>query len=235
MGDKPKTVVVKIGGSFLLASGEPNVTVLKEIVGTVKEMVKEGYRVVAVVGGGIVARQYIKVAQELGANNGVKDTFGILVSQLNARLFIEAFGDGCYQQPIFELKNISTALQVRPVVCMGGLQPGQSTTAVAALAGEFVNAETVIFGTDVDGVYSADPRKDPNAKKHDVISYKALRVLCTGEDNILPGQYRLMDGVALTILQREKLRARIILGNHENYIAALHGKNVGTLIQENDA
>ena len=64
-----------------------------------------------------------------------------------------------------------------------------STTAVAALAGEFVNAETVIFGTDVDGVYSADPRKDPNAKKHDVISYKSLRALCTGEDNILPGFY----------------------------------------------
>ena len=77
--DKPKTVVVKIGGSFLLASGEPNVNVLKEIVGTVKEMVKQGYRVVAVVGGGIVARQYIKVAQELGANNGLFSNYFFVI------------------------------------------------------------------------------------------------------------------------------------------------------------
>ena len=136
------------------------------------------------------------------------------------------------QPPIPSLTLLSLSLLLFPLPLLLSLSsspsspslPFSSTTAVAALAGEFVNAETVIFGTDVDGVYSADPRflffyfifilfffiiifffyfifffffahtnflhfcrKDPNAKKHDVISYKDLRTLCTGEDNILPG------------------------------------------------
>jgi uridylate kinase len=65
-----KCVVVKIGGSFLLADGNPNIAVLIEIADTVREMVKMGYRVVAVVGGGVAARQYIAAAAALGANNG---------------------------------------------------------------------------------------------------------------------------------------------------------------------
>mmetsp|Transcript_30048 Transcript_30048/g.41516 ORF Transcript_30048/g.41516 Transcript_30048/m.41516 type:complete len:239 (+) Transcript_30048:67-783(+) len=230
VGSKPRAIVIKVGGSFLLKDGSPNVDTLKEIAGTVHEIVEKGFRVVCVVGGGICARQYIAVAEALGANNGVKDLFGILVSRLNARLFIEAYGDGCYSNPIEHLNELRTALQTRNVVCLGGLQPGQSTTAVAALAGEFVSAEAVIFGTDVDGVYTADPNKDPNAKKIDCISYNKLRDLSTGEDNILPGQYRLMDGVCLTILQRDKLKAVILKGNRENYLAAVNGEKIGTLV-----
>ena len=56
---------------------------------------------------------------------GVKDTMGILVSRLNARLFVEAYGDGCYRVPIERLDDLATSLQIRPVVVMGGLQPGQ--------------------------------------------------------------------------------------------------------------
>ena len=65
-----KVVVVKIGGSFLLSNGSPNIAVLREIADTIREMVDMGYRVVAVVGGGIAARQYIAAAEALGANNG---------------------------------------------------------------------------------------------------------------------------------------------------------------------
>lgn len=50
---------------------------------------------------------------------------GILVSRLNARLFIEAYGDGCFRVPVESLDDLATALQVRDVVVMGGLQPGQ--------------------------------------------------------------------------------------------------------------
>lgn len=58
---------------------------------------------------------------------------------------------------------------------------------MAALAAEFIGAQQVIFGTDVDGVYSDDPRKNPAAKKIDRITYEELRVLSTQDDNILPG------------------------------------------------
>jgi uridylate kinase len=66
-----KVVVVKIGGSFLLGDGKPNIAVLRDIAETIREMVATGYRVVAVVGGGIAARQYIAAAEALGANNGI--------------------------------------------------------------------------------------------------------------------------------------------------------------------
>lgn len=225
-----RVVVVKIGGSFLLSDGNPNTTVIREMTSTVRVMVGLGFRVVVVVGGGVVARQYIAAASALGANNGVKDTLGILVSRLNARLFIEAYGDGCYQVPVESLEGLAIALQVRNVVAMGGLQPGQSTTAVAALAAEYVNAQEVIFGTDVDGVYTADPRKDPTSKKLDHISYTHLRELCTGEHNTLPGQYRLMDGMALSVLQRQRIKATIIKGTQQNYLGVLMGEKVGTIV-----
>lgn len=69
--NKVRVVVVKIGGSFLLGDGTPNIAVLREIADTIREMVGMGYRVVAVVGGGIAARQYIAAAAALGANNGI--------------------------------------------------------------------------------------------------------------------------------------------------------------------
>mmetsp|Transcript_25992 Transcript_25992/g.72795 ORF Transcript_25992/g.72795 Transcript_25992/m.72795 type:complete len:235 (+) Transcript_25992:130-834(+) len=225
-----KSVVIKIGGSFLLADGKPNAAILTDMASTIKAIVGMGYRVAVVVGGGIAARQYIAAADALGANAGTKDMMGILVSRLNARLFVQAYGDGCYDVPIENLDDLRVALQVRNVVVMGGLQPGQSTTAVAALAAEYVGAEAVIFGTDVDGVYSADPRKDPTAKLFKEISYQRLRELSTSKENTLPGQYRLMDSVALTILERSGMRANIILGTRDNYLALLEGNAVGTKI-----
>jgi hypothetical protein len=120
---------------------------------------------------------------------------------------------------------------IRRLVVGGGLQPGQSTTAVAALHAEFQGAEAVIYATDVDGVYTADPRSDPTAKKLDHISYDRLRELTVNVGNSGPGQYRLMDGVALTILERSKLRAVICAGTREVILAAVRGEaGVGTAV-----
>lgn len=161
-----------------MADGRANVKDFVDMAKTIRSQAETGRQLVVVVGGGQTARSYISAAEQLGANNGMKDQFGILVARLNARLFIEALGtDVAFSDPPESLPALRSAMQVRPVVVLGGLQPGQSTTAVSALCAEFTNAERVVFCTDVDGVYSADPRKDPNAKKLDQVSYRELEAL----------------------------------------------------------
>jgi len=222
--------VIKLGGSFMLADGKANVKDFVDMASTVRKFVNNGHKIVVVVGGGTTARHYIAAAEALGANNGVKDYMGILVSRLNARLFIEAMGsEYAYSDPPESLPELRKAMQIKPVVVVGGLQPGQSTTAVSALCAEYLNATKVYFCTDVDGVYTADPRKDTNAKKLDLVSYRDLEKL-TGTENSAPGQYRLMDGVAITILERSKIPALIFKGTTEALEKAVGGAQLGTQV-----
>eukprot|EP01098_Paradermamoeba_levis_P004800 TRINITY_DN2053_c0_g1_i1.p1 TRINITY_DN2053_c0_g1~~TRINITY_DN2053_c0_g1_i1.p1 ORF type:complete len:263 (-),score=88.94 TRINITY_DN2053_c0_g1_i1:58-753(-) len=225
-----KLLVVKLGGSFLLGDGKPDLESIKDVASVVTKTVHQGHKVVVVVGGGIPARNYIGAATALGASNGVKDYLGILVSRLNARLFIEALDpEIVFAEPADSLQQVRTTLQIKPVVVVGGLQPGQSTTAVSALCGEYIKAEKVIFSTDVDGVYDDDPKKNPNAKLLANMSYEDLKKF-TGLENSAPGQYRIIDGVALTILERSKLPAVIIKGTGDNIWAAIEGKQIGTRV-----
>lgn len=92
---------------------------------------------------------------------------------MNARVFIEALRDEetVLCEPAENLQQVRTGIQNKKVVVLGGLQPGtfdywrglsglgQSTTAVAALCAEYCSAKMVVYGTDVDGVYTADPNK----------------------------------------------------------------------------
>eukprot|EP01091_Cochliopodium_minus_P000428 TRINITY_DN10406_c0_g1_i1.p1 TRINITY_DN10406_c0_g1~~TRINITY_DN10406_c0_g1_i1.p1 ORF type:complete len:238 (-),score=76.66 TRINITY_DN10406_c0_g1_i1:40-753(-) len=226
------TIVLKLGGSFLLSSGSPNLESINEMANTCKSIINNGSKLIVVVGGGVPARNYIQAATALGSSNGVKDYFGILVSRLNARLFIEALGDEItHTDPAESLQQVRSSLQTKPIVVLGGLQPGQSTTAVAALCAEYVKADKIIFSTDVDGVFDSNPKTNKDAKLLNRINYDGLRRL-TGTENSGPGQYQLMDGVCLTILERSKIPSVILKGTGQNILDAIEGKDVGTLIVE---
>lgn len=71
-----------------MGDGKANIDVLVEIANTVKEMVEMGYRVVAVVGGGVAARQYIAAAAALGANPGTKDMMGMALRNIDKFLLL---------------------------------------------------------------------------------------------------------------------------------------------------
>ena len=221
--------MLKIGGSFLLKNDKPDVSSLREMAQCVKEVLKlpgGERRVVVVVGGGVSARNYIGAADALGANKGLQDHLGVLVSRLNARVFIEALAEAgvdAWPEVPESLQDVRASLAVKRVVVLGGLQPGQSTTAVAALCGEYCrDAKRIIFSTNVDGVYTADPTKNKSARKLVKVSYDRLRELCCGSDNTLPGQYRIMDNVALTVLERtRRLEAVVLEGKKDEIIAAI--------------
>jgi uridylate kinase len=219
--------VLKLGG-FAFDS-ELSGSKLHGYVKVLKELSKRN-RLVVVTGGGSIARRYIAVARELGASEFVSDQIGIHVSRLNARLLASGLGESAFPKIPESLDSMVESIGSELIVVMGGLQPGQSTNAVAALAAEAMGADLLVNATDVDGVYTADPRKDPNAKKLDEVTPEKLMVILSAE-GIRAGEYDLMDPPAIRIIQRSRLPAVIVDGRSPlNIEKALHGKRIGTRI-----
>jgi len=134
----------------------------------------EANQIVVVTGGGVAARNYIDVARGVGANEVVCDFIGIDITRLNAQLLIAALGNTAYPEPPTTYKEAESALTSGKIVVMGGVIPGQTTDAVSAILAEYLNADMMVIATSVDGVYSSDPREDPEAKKFDVMTAKEL-------------------------------------------------------------
>jgi uridylate kinase len=116
------------------------------------------------------------------------------------------------------------------IVAMGGLTPGHSTNAVAAIAAETIVADLFINATDVDGVYTGDPSKDPKAKKLDEVTLERLNEILSKTD-ISAGEYDLMDPLALRIIQRSKIPTVILDGRApSNVLKALQNERTGTRV-----
>ena len=187
-------------------------------------------RLVVVTGGGSNARKYIAAARELGASEFVCDQIGIHVSRLNARLLAAALGESAFPKTPESCDDLMESMGSELIVVMGGLQPGQSTNAVTALAAEAIRADLLVNATKVNGAYSADPRKDPKAKKLDQVTPDELMQILSME-GFKAGEYDLMDPLALRIIKRSKIPAIIVDGRDPSNIEkALSGKHVGTKI-----
>jgi uridylate kinase len=187
-------------------------------------------RLIAVTGGGSIARKYIAAGRELGASEFVCDQIGIQVSRLNARILATALGEAVLSNMPESPDDLIASIGSKLIVVMGGLQPGQSTNAVAALAAEAMRADLLVNATDVDGAYTADPRKDPNARKLDEVTPGDLTKILSTE-GFKAGEYDLMDPLALGIIKRSKIPAVIVDGRDPSNIAkALSGKCIGTRI-----
>jgi len=221
-------IAVKLGGfSFPLELG---VEEIKKYGGLFSELKRKGNQLVVVTGGGKNARKYIEAARKLGASEAVCDQIGILVTRLNARLLITSMGDDAYPKVPETIEDLRLYFESGKVIVMGGLQPGHSTNAVTALAAESIGASVLVNLTNVDGVYTADPKKDPKAKKFDEISTDKLLSLISGEE-MMAGSYELLDPVSVRIIERSHIPTWIVSGEDpENMLKILKGKHVGTKI-----
>ncbi len=184
---------------------------------------------VVVAGGGKIARHYISHARTSGADESTLDELGIEVSRLNAKLLIYALKNKAYPHPPTNLQEVKHAVDSGLIVISGGLHPGQSTNATAALIAEKVHASEFLNTTDVDGIYDSDPRKNKKAKKFKRIELKNLRKLLVHEETIAGG-YDLMDIVALKVIERSKIKTRILKSDIKNIEKAIKGNSVGTEI-----
>ncbi|MDH3676822.1 MAG: UMP kinase [Nitrosopumilus sp.] len=220
-----KRIVIKLSGRIF---GTDNVKILKDYASFLVKISKICQPVV-IAGGGNIARHYISHARSSGADESTLDELGIEISRLNAKLLIYALKNKAYSHPPTTLQEVKHAVDDGLIVVAGGLHPGQSTNGTAALIAEKIKAEQFLNATDVDGVYDMDPNKYKQAKKFKQIKLKNLKNMLVHEDSVAGG-YDLMDIVALKIIERSKIKTRILKADIKIIEKAIKGAEVGTKI-----
>lgn len=185
-----------------------------------------------VTGGGKIARYYIHVGRELGADESFLDEMGIEVTRLNARLLIVALGDHAYHVPPKNYDEALHAGRTHSIVVMGGVSPGITTDAVSALLAERVKAERLVNATSVDGAYTSDPAKVPEAVRIPKMSHKDLVALVSATPGGA-GPNTVFDPVGARVLERSKISLAIVAGRDlPNLRDALEGKRFkGTIVE----
>jgi uridylate kinase len=224
LGTKER-VVIKLSGRVF---GDDAAAELKKYAGMLIDISGQVQPVV-VAGGGKVARHYIKIARGFGSDEASLDIMGIEVSRLNARLLIAAIGDNAYSGVPVDLEQVGKAAAGGKIVVTGGLHPGQSTNATAALIAEKVKAKKFLNATDVDGIYDSDPNKNRGAKLFKEITMKKCLELL-GSENSAAGAYDLMDIVALKVIERSKIPTVVLKSDPATIKNAIANKAIGTRI-----
>lgn len=213
-------VVIKLSGRVFSGETGDEIYSYAEMLG---ELAEQGVQPVVVAGGGKVARHYIGIARGFGMDEASLDIIGIEVSRLNARMLIAALGPGRAHPGVpADLEQVTEAALGGRIVVVGGLHPGQSTNATAALIAEKVGARRFVNATDVDGIYDADPRTNKGARLFDRITTRQCRELLGGE-NSMAGGYDLMDIVALKVIERSRLPTVVLKSDPAIIKAAILG------------
>jgi len=201
-----KTVVVSIGGSVVL-SEEADVMYLKKLTALFKKISKE-YKVFIVVGGGHIARRYIKLGRELGFDEDTLDLIGIDVTRVNARIITNILGVSNKEIP----HTTDEAIPLNfPMVVMGGTNPKHSTDTVGAELAEKTHAVRFVNATNVDGIYDKDPNKHKDAKQIKEIHISDL-IKQYGTTWGTAGKNIFMDNPALEIIQRANIPTFVVNG-----------------------
>ncbi|MHA1338630.1 MAG: UMP kinase [Promethearchaeota archaeon] len=228
--------VIKIGGSLLFKeNGDINAERIKEY----SDVIKEAQNVSAIVcGGGMIARKYIKTSKIIPMSESYKDLLGIMVSRINARLFIAALAEYSYPKPVTNLQEALISKAMKKLIIAGGFIPGQSTTTVTLEIAEIINSNEIIILTDVNGIYNKNPKKYPNAKLFEHLSISKLEEIILqegGEKQSAAGEYRIFDALSIQIFKRNNMKIRLINGNNYNNLREILQKGIdkcqiGTLI-----
>ena len=233
-----KRVLLKISGEAL--AGGKGSGLDFEMIGSVCDVIKEcldmGVQVGLVVGGG----NFWRGAKNSGGGKMERtraDHIGMLATVMNCL----AVADVCEQKGI--PVRVQTAIETRAIaepyirgrairhleegrVVIFGAGTGNpffSTDTAAVLRAAEINADVILLAKNVDGVYSADPVKDPTAVKYDTISY----------DDVLAQHLMVMDTTATSLSMDNHIPVLLFaLKDPRNIIRALCGENVGTIVKE---
>jgi uridylate kinase len=227
--DNGMRIVIRIGGS--VAASPVNPKLINEYAEVLNILKNRGHEVVAVTGGGTLAREFIDVARNLGLDMQAQDEIAISVSRLFAQLFLKKLGNVACSKVALTLGDTAECLESGKIAVMGGLKPGITTDAVAALVAEHVSADLLIKGTDQDGIYDKDPRKNPDAVKLDRITFDELQ-------NVLPetthkaGLHQIIDPEAAKVLKHKRVKLVVVNGfEPKNILAAVKGEKIGTIVE----
>ncbi len=232
--EETMVTVISLGGS-IVAPSNPDTAFLSTFVETTRALLEKNpeMKLIFVIGGGGPARTYQQAYKAIlgthTADNSAADWIGIMATRLNAELVKAAFGD-LVQNPVVYNPTLDVEFSGRILVA-AGWKPGFSTDNDAVLLAEKYKATRVINLSNIEKVYTADPRKDPTAKALDTINWDDfLKMTGTTWE---PGKNVPFDPVAS--LKAKEMGLTVICADGKN-IANLHailqGKDfIGTTIQ----
>lgn len=222
-------IVLRIGGSVV--ASPINTELLKKYANIVRKLKKQNHEIAVVIGGGSLAREFILLAKKLGLEMQTQDEIAISVSRLFAQLFLETLGNLACKKVASTLEDVAICLSDNKIVVMGGLKPGITTDAVAALVAEHVNSELLVKGTDQEGIYTKDPRKYSDAIKLDHLSFDDLQSVLS-ESQHKAGMHQIVDPEAVKILKRKRVKLFVVNGfKPKNILLAVQGERVGTVVE----
>ena len=232
---KYKRILLKLSGETLSGKSGYGIDVdeAESIAGRIKEVHDTGIEVAVVIGAGNLWRG--KQGLERGMDRSTADYMGMLATVMNAMALMDALErQGVYTRVLsaIEMRAIAEPyirrrairhLEKRRVVIFGAGtgNPFFSTDTAAALRATEIEADVVIKATKVDGVYDSDPKKNPNAKKFDSLTYI----------DVINRRLEVMDSTAITHCMENKLPILVVnMWDNHALIAALKGEAVGTLV-----
>ena len=231
---KYKRVLLKLSGEAL--AGEQKVGVNPEIIGKIcdqiKIVVEMGVEVSIVVGGG----NFWRGRYGLDMDRTTSDYMGMLATAMNGLALQDALETrGIYTrlQTAIEMREIAEPYIKRKahkhlekgrvvIFSCGTGNPYFTTDTAAALRAAETEAEIILLGKAIDGVYSADPKLDPTATKFEKISYL----------DVLNKDLKVMDSTATALCKDNNIPILVFgIAEPENMVKAVKGENVGTLVE----
>lgn len=237
MKPKYKRILLKLSGEAFLPTGQPHgvsIESASRIAAEVKTIALRGVRVAIVVGGGNIFRG-ARAAAEGGVPQAQADTMGMLATVINGLALQEALeraGLGTTLMTSIAMQNVAEPFvrrqalaaldEGRVLVLSGGTgNPFFSTDTAAALRALELGAEVILKGTKVDGVYSADPAKHPQAVRYEMLTHL----------EVLQQQLRVMDATAISMCRDHNLPI-IVFNAFEpgNLMKVVAGENLGTIV-----
>ncbi len=232
---KYKRILLKLSGEALMGERQYGIDPkrLSEYADEIKKIHDKGVEIAIVIGGGNIFRGVA------GASNGMDrvqgDYMGMLATVINGMALQGALEDKgmltrlqtalkieAIAEPYIKRRAVRHLEKGRIVIFGAGTgNPYFTTDTAAVLRGIEVNADVILKGTRVDGVYSDDPEKNSNAVKFETITF----------DEVLSKGLNVMDTTAFTLSQENKLPIVVFDMNKEDALLEVcEGKNIGTVV-----
>jgi uridylate kinase len=233
---KYRRILLKISGEALAGDQEFGISadVVRFIAGEVREVKELGVQIGMVIGGGNIFRGVVASAQ--GIDRASADYMGMLATVMNGLALqdaLEKAGVDTRVQTAIEMREVAEPFirrralrhleKGRVVIFVGGTgNPYFTTDTAAALRAMEINADVVFKATKVDGVYTADPKTDPTAKKFEELSYI----------EVLSRRLKVMDSTAISLCMDNGFPIVVFNLQEKGRLRQLVlGERIGTLVR----
>jgi len=232
---QPETIVMSVGGS-LIVPDQIDTTFLSNLKSFIESQVAHNERrFIIIAGGGRTARNYQEGASEVAQlENEDLDWLGLHATRLNGHLLLTIFRNLAHRVMVTNPDDVLDMPKDAKLIIAAGYRPGASTDLRAIQIAERVGAKKVINLSNIDYVYTADPKTDETATKIEKISWEDFRKLIPAEWG--PGLNSPFDPVAAKEAQTKKIEVASINGDKLDSLQQYLNDEpfVGTLIHPAD-